>query len=85
MKSKITEKIAAKAKRVNKKVHFTTRGLLNSAYKRTVKRNFKKRSKKTLFGIRQRVRSPKLSKASLTVSMVLKLLVFASIAVVACI
>jgi len=65
--------------------HFTAQGLLNSTYKRTVKQNFKKACKKTLFGVRQHTKSPKLSKSTHTTSIALKISVFVSFALVACV
>lgn len=59
-----------------KRLHYTKRGLLNSRYKRLVKRNFKKACKKSIFGIRQRAKSPRLSSASHKATMVLKIAVF---------
>lgn len=65
-----------------KKTHFTKRGLLNSNYKRIVKYGFKKARKKSIFGIRQRIKSRQLSKESLRASLVLKLSVFVGVAII---
>lgn len=84
MKRRITEDKEYKAKRVNE-VHFSNKGLLNSVYKRTVTHNFKKTCKKSLFGVRQRFKSPKLCKTSHATSMGLKISVFACFALAACV
>ncbi|SDH03725.1 hypothetical protein [Winogradskyella thalassocola] len=84
MKTRITNDIEPKTVGA-KRSHFTTRGLLNSNYKRTVKYNFKKACQKSLFGIKQRVKSPRMCKTSHATSMVLKVSVFASVALVACV
>lgn len=84
MKSRTTNDLEAKTVRA-KRSHFTTKGLLNSNYKRTVKYNFKKRCQKSLFGIKQRVKSPRMCKNSHATSIVLKVSVFASVALVACV
>lgn len=65
-----------------KKTHFTKRGLLNSNYKRIVKYSFKKARKKSIFGIRQRIKSRQLSKESLRASLVLKFSVFVGVAII---
>ncbi|WP_179333407.1 hypothetical protein [Winogradskyella costae] len=83
MKSRITKNIEAKTVR-NRRSHFTTRGLLNSRYKRTVKDNFKKACRKSLFGIKQRAKSPKMCNTTHTTSMVLKVSAFA-ITLAACV
>ncbi|WP_179374514.1 hypothetical protein [Winogradskyella wichelsiae] len=64
-----------------KKTHFTKRGLLNSNYKRVVKYSFKKARRKSIFAVRQRAKTLKISKESLRASMVLKLAVFGSVAI----
>lgn len=57
-------------------IHYKTPGMLNSKYKRLVKNNFKRASNKTVFGLRQRTKSPKLCRMSHATSMVLKISVF---------
>lgn len=84
MKARMTNDMEDKTVHA-KRSHFTTKGLLNSDYKRTVKSNFKRASKKSLFGIKQRVKSPRMCKTSHATSMVLKVSVFASVALVACV
>lgn len=56
--------------------HYTTNGLLNSNYKSIVKHNFSKSTTKSVFGIRQRIKSSQLSMVN-HVGIVLKLSVFA--------
>ncbi|WP_339754520.1 hypothetical protein [uncultured Winogradskyella sp.] len=56
--------------------HFTTQGLLNSNYKSVVKHNFSASTTKSVFGIRQRIKSSQLNAANYTV-VILKLSVFA--------
>lgn len=56
--------------------HFTTNGLLNSNYKSIVKENFSKSTTKSVFGIRQRIKSSQLCKVNHT-AVILKLSVFA--------
>lgn len=56
--------------------HYTTSGLLNSNYKSIVKHNFSKSTTKSVFGIRQRIRSSQLNMVN-HVGMILKLSVFA--------
>ncbi|WP_430466717.1 hypothetical protein [Winogradskyella ouciana] len=56
--------------------HFTTNGLLNSNYKSIVKLNFSKSTPKSIFGIRQRIKSSQLRKVNHT-AVILKLSVFA--------
>lgn len=68
-----------------KKSHFTYKGLLNSGYKRMVKRNFRKAGKKSIFGIKQRAKLPKMCQTTHATSMLLKVSVFAGVALVACV
>ncbi|MTE26576.1 hypothetical protein [Winogradskyella ouciana] len=56
--------------------HFTTNGLLNSNYKSIVKLNFSKPTPKSIFGIRQRIKSSQLNKVN-HAGVILKLSVFA--------
>ena len=56
--------------------HFTTNGLLNSNYKSIVKQNFSKSTTKSVFGIRQRIKSSQLNRVNHT-AVILKLSVFA--------
>lgn len=56
--------------------HFTTNGLLNSNYKSIVRENFSKSTTKSVFGIRQRIKSSQLNKVNHT-AVLLKLSVFA--------
>ena len=56
--------------------HFTTQGLLNSNYKSVVKYNFSKSTTKSVFGIRQRLKSSQFNMVNHT-SVILKLSVFA--------
>ncbi|NRB84657.1 MAG: hypothetical protein HRU49_12960 [Winogradskyella sp.] len=56
--------------------HYTTNGLLNSNYKSIVKHNFSKSTTKSVFGIRQRIKSSQLNMVN-HVGMVLKLSFFA--------
>lgn len=55
--------------------HYTTTGLLNSNYKSIVKHNFSKSTTKSIFGIRQRIKSSQFSKVD-HVAAILKLSVF---------
>ncbi|WP_178983512.1 hypothetical protein [Winogradskyella helgolandensis] len=75
MESTLKQSLGHKIARA-KKAHFTSRGLLNSRYKRIVKYNFKKARKKSIFGIRQRAKSPQLSKLGNRATMILKISVF---------
>ena len=56
--------------------HYTTNGLLNSNYKSIVKHNFSKSTTKSVFGIRQRIKSSQLNMVNHT-AIILKLFVFA--------
>ena len=56
--------------------HFTTQGLLNSNYKSVVKHSFSKSTTKSVFGIRQRLKSSQLNMVNHT-AVILKLSVFA--------
>ncbi|WP_299119695.1 hypothetical protein [uncultured Winogradskyella sp.] len=56
--------------------HFTTNGLLNSNYKSVVKQNFSKSTTKSVFGIRQRLKSSQFNMVNHT-AVILKLSVFA--------
>jgi len=56
--------------------HFTSQGLLNSSYKSVVKQNFNKSATKSVFGIRQRLKSSQLNMVNHT-AVILKLSVFA--------
>lgn len=56
--------------------HFTSQGLLNSNYKSVVKQNFSKSTTKSIFGIRQRIKSSQLNMVNHT-AVILKLSVFA--------
>lgn len=56
--------------------HCTTNGLLNSNYKSIVKHNFSKSTTKSVFGIRQRIKSSQLNMVNHT-GVILKLSVFA--------
>ena len=55
--------------------HFTTQGLLNSNYKSLVKDNFSQETSKSIFGIRQRLRSSQLNMVNHTAT-VLKVSIF---------
>ena len=55
---------------------FTAKGLLNSNYKSIVKQNFSKSTTKSVFGIRQRLKSSQLNMVNHT-AVILKLSVFA--------
>jgi hypothetical protein len=55
--------------------HYTTNGLLTSNYKSIVKYNFSKSTTKSVFGIRQRIKSSQLRKVD-HVAAILKLSVF---------
>lgn len=76
MESKLTQDLEFEPKR-NKRSYFTTKGLLNSNYKRIVKYNFKKMSKKSIFGKRQRAKHPELCRSGHVMSVILKLSIFA--------
>jgi len=56
--------------------HFTSRGLLNSNYKSVVKQNFKTSTTKSVFGIRQRLKSSQFNMINHT-AVILKLSAFA--------
>ena len=56
--------------------HYTTNGLLNSNYKSIVKHNFSKSTTKSVFGIRQRIKSSQLRMVN-HAGVILKLSVFA--------
>ena len=56
----------------------SSRGLLNSNYKSVVKHNFSKSTAKSVFGIRQRIKSSQFNKVD-HVAAILKLSVFATI------
>jgi len=56
--------------------HFTTQGLLNSNYKSIVKQNYSKSTTRSVFGIRQRLKSSQLNMVNHT-AVILKLSVFA--------
>jgi hypothetical protein len=55
---------------------FTSKGLLNSNYKSVVKHNFSQSTSKSIFGIRQRIKSSQLNMVNHT-AVILKLSVFA--------
>ena len=55
---------------------FTNHGLLNSKYQSVVKHNFSKSTSKSVFGIRQRLKSSQLKMVNHT-AVILKLSVFA--------
>ncbi len=57
---------------------FTGQGLLNSNYKSVVKQNFSTSTTKSIFGIRQRIKSSQLNRVNHT-AVILKLSVFAII------
>ena len=59
-----------------KKFYFKAHGLLNSNYKSIVKENFCKSTKKSVFGIRQRIKSAQFNSVNHT-GVFLKLSVFA--------
>jgi len=80
MKLELTQDLRT-IKQRTKKSHFTKRGLLNSNYKRVVKYNFKKAKRRSIFAVRQRAKVLKISRESLRVSMVLKVSVFACVAI----
>ncbi|RCW90221.1 hypothetical protein DFQ08_105110 [Winogradskyella arenosi] len=80
MKIALSKDLRKRSKR-RKLSHFTKRGLLNSNYKRVVKYSFKKARRKSLFMIRQRAKSIQISKESLMASLVLKVAVFVSVAI----
>ncbi|EDP71497.1 hypothetical protein FBALC1_03397 [Flavobacteriales bacterium ALC-1] len=56
--------------------HFTNNGLLNSNYKSVVKHNFSKSTTKSVFGIRQRLKSSQFKMVNHTAA-ILKVSVFA--------
>ena len=56
--------------------YFTDQGLLNSNYKTVVNQNFSKSTTKSVFGIRQRLKSSQLDMVNHT-AVILRLLVFA--------
>ncbi|WP_299111210.1 hypothetical protein [uncultured Winogradskyella sp.] len=58
--------------------HYTTNGLLNSNYKSIVKHNFSKSTTKSVFGIRQRLKSSQFNMVNHT-GIILKLSVFAMV------
>lgn len=58
--------------------HFTTQGLLNSHYQSIVKQNFRKSTKKSVFGIRQRLKASQFNMSNYTIA-ALKLSVFAMV------
>lgn len=60
--------------------HFTNNGLLNSNYKSVVKHNFSTSTTKSVFGIRQRLKSSQLSKVNHT-AIIIKLSAFAMLLV----
>ncbi len=60
--------------------HFTSHGLLNSNYKSVVKQNFKKSTTKSVFGIRQRLKSSQFNMINHT-AVILKLSLFAVVLV----
>ncbi len=60
--------------------HFTNNGILNSNYKSVVKHNFSKSNTKSVFGIRQNLKSSQFSMVNHT-STILKLSVFAMVLV----
>lgn len=55
--------------------HFTSQGLLNSNYKSVVKENFRKSTTKSVFGIRQRLKSSQFKMVNHTAA-ILKISVF---------
>lgn len=60
--------------------HYTTNGLLNSNYKSIVKQNFSKSTTKSVFGIRQRIKSSQFRMVNHTAA-ILKISVFAMVLV----
>tara|TARA_R110002049_G_scaffold168115_1_gene334550 strand:- start:614 stop:862 length:249 start_codon:yes stop_codon:yes gene_type:complete len=60
--------------------HFTTHGLLNSNYKSVVRQNFSTSTKKSVFGIRQRLKASQFNMVNHT-AVILKLSVFAIVLV----
>ncbi|WP_299099088.1 hypothetical protein [uncultured Winogradskyella sp.] len=58
--------------------NFTANGLLNSRYKSIVKENYRKSTKKSIFGIRQRIKSSQFRMVNHT-GAILKLTVFAMV------
>jgi hypothetical protein len=61
-------------------LHYTTNGLLNSNYKSIVKQNFRKSTTKSVFGIRQRLKSSQFNMVN-HAGVILKLSVFAMVLV----
>jgi hypothetical protein len=59
---------------------FTNSGLLNSNYKSVVKHNLRKTTRKSVFGIRQRIKSSQFNMVNHT-AVILKLSVFAIVLV----
>ena len=60
--------------------HSSNQGILNSNYKAVVKHNFSKSTAKSVFGIRQRLKSSQLNMVNHT-AVILKLSVFAMVLV----
>ncbi len=60
--------------------YFTNQGLLNSNYKSVVNQNFNKSTTKSVFGIRQRLKSSQLNMVNHT-AVILRLSVFAMVLV----
>jgi hypothetical protein len=60
--------------------YFTNQGLLNSNYKSIVNQNFSESTKKSVFGIRQRLKSSQLNMVNHT-AVILRLSVFAMVLV----
>lgn len=58
--------------------HFTSKGLLTSNYKSIVKENYRKSTKKSIFGMRQRIKSSQFKMVDHT-GAILKLTVFAMV------
>ena len=56
--------------------HYTSQGLLNSSYQSVVKQNYGKSKPRSIFGIRQRLKSSQLNTVNHT-AVILKLAVFA--------
>ncbi len=56
--------------------HYTTNGLLNSNYKSIVKKNYSAKTNKSVFGIRQHIKSSHFNRINHTAA-ILKLSVFA--------
>ncbi|NRD23203.1 hypothetical protein HNV10_08120 [Winogradskyella litoriviva] len=57
---------------------FKTKGLLNSSYKSIVKENYRKATKKSIFGMRQRIKSSQYKMVNHAAA-ILKLSVFAMV------